>query len=492
MSTATPITATSLPHERRNQKFALWTIAAMTILAICLPLEWFGYAALFALVVSAVLYVAAATLTGRVETVVIGWIMTFPLGYYLLSYPRDKPLMTLDRALIGVLLLAACMVGSQKTSAIPLIMRRTAAFWAAFLFFAAITIPRVKNPLNSSRLLVEGFLFPALLAWYVLRYFDVRRYLRALHAATCVMAIYVGTIGVAEVMLQRDLLSPPEKSGIMLAGDYDKQASQILVRPNGPFSSTNSFAMVGMVSFFFLLFLKQAMSEDMPAWQGLLHRFGIAAAMATALMPLFRSMMTSLVVILLIDAYYSRGKRRAIRIGAVGAFLIVGLLASIALPEVFEERSRTDNLYGRIAQQGQTIAVFLDNPFNGVGLNNYYEAVQASSKYSIYYQDIESVDSPHNNFGAVLAETGITGFLPFLISQLLLFAAFFKVHGAKTADAALVWKMSLYILLGYWINGLSLTTAYFWDLNLWYMLTLAVLYKYAITQASTSPTLVRA
>ncbi|PYX54303.1 MAG: hypothetical protein DMG73_19270 [Acidobacteria bacterium] len=490
MSTVNPMTVASLPHG--NRTIVLWAIAGITVLAICLPLEWFGYAALFAVVLSVVLYVSAATLTGQVENLVIGWIMVFPLGYYFLSYPREQPLMTLDRAVIGVLLLAVGLGGARVVSAIPSTMRLSAGLWAAFLFFAAITIPRVKNPLNSSRLLVEGFLFPAILAWYVLRYFDVRRYLRGLHVATCIMVIYVGSIGAAEIVLQRDLLSLPEKSGILLAGDYDKKASEILVRPNGPFSSTNSFAMVGMVSLFFLFFLKRAMAKNLPAWQALLHRVGVAAALGTTLMPLFRSMMTSLLVILLIDAAYSRGMRRAIRVGAVGACLLVALVASRALPEVFEERSRPDNLYGRIAQQGQTMALFLDYPINGAGLNNYHEAVQASSKYSIYYQDIESVDSPHNNFGAVLAETGITGFLPFFVSQILLFAAFFKIRGAKTADATLVWRMSLYILLGYWINGLSLTTAYFWDLNIWYMLVLAVLYKYAITQAPASQTLVRA
>src|SRR5207244_10436524 len=115
----------------------------------------------------------------------------------------------------------------------------------------------------------------------------------------------------------RDLLSLPEKSGILLAGDYDKKASEILVRPNGPFSSTNSFAMVGMVSLFFLFFLKRAMAKNLPAWQALLHRVGVAAALGTTLMPSLRSMMTWLLVILLIDASYRRGMRRAILGGGV-------------------------------------------------------------------------------------------------------------------------------------------------------------------------------
>jgi hypothetical protein len=50
-----------------------------------------------------------------------------------------------------------------------------------------------------------------------------------------------------------------------------------------------------------------------------------------------------------------------------------------------------------------------------------------------------------------------------------------------------VWKYFLYIFLSYWVSGLSLTSGHYGDLNLWYLLTLAVLYKYGVTDEAEEP-----
>jgi len=476
-----PNTISLPPLGERKRTIALYVIAGITVIAVCIPGLWFAYAALALVGLSALLYVVAATFRGRVDKLVAGWVLLFPLGYYYFSFPREHPIITLDRAFIGILLVAACIVGARGTIAIPVVIRRSAGFWGAFLFFALITIPRVKNPLNAGHLWVEAFFFPALVAFFVLRNFNVRRNLAALHVATCIMAIYVAGVGAAEVVLQRDLMAVDE-TGILLAGDYGKQeAGDILVRPDGPFASTDTFALVGLISFFFLLFLNRSLGQ-MPTWQLWLHRAGMAAAIAIALMPLFRSVLTSLAAVLLIDTYYSRGRARVTRIAVGGCLLLLLVLVRLALPAVFEERSDPMNVYGRIAQQGQTAMMFLDNPVNGVGLANFQDAAQKSGKYMVYYQGVRSVDSAHNNLGQILAETGLTGFVPYVIAQVLLFVAFFRIRKTNPPDTAIAWQMALYIMLGYFINGMSLTSGYAPALNMWFMFSLAVIYKYAATR----------
>src|SRR5712691_2283075 len=103
MSTAT-ITATSPPSAPPARTIVLWVIAGTTVLSLCLPGAWFGYAALLGLSVLVLVYVVAATLQGRVGNVIVGWVLIFPLGYYFLSYPSERPLITLDRVFIGILL----------------------------------------------------------------------------------------------------------------------------------------------------------------------------------------------------------------------------------------------------------------------------------------------------------------------------------------------------------------------------------------------------
>jgi hypothetical protein len=43
-----------------------------------------------------------------------------------------------------------------------------------------------------------------------------------------------------------------------------------------------------------------------------------------------------------------------------------------------------------------------------------------------------------------------------------------------------VWTYFLYIFLSYWVNGMTLASGYNSDLNLWFILAVATLYKYSI------------
>jgi len=460
----------------RRQEALLFGIVATEILVLCIPGLWWGYIALAVLSAAAVAGVILSVLRNRATGVVLGWALLFPLGYYCTSFPREQPVVTLDRAFIIVLLVAACLAGRRGVTEIGRDLRGTALWWAVFVFFAALTLPRIKLPMSGIRVLVEGFIFPAVLAWYVIRYIRIREHLESLHLLTCIMACYIAGVGAAEVVLQRDLMALPSSAVLLAGGD---QQSDFLVRPNGPFSSTNSFALIGLVTFLFLLFLRKAIGDSMPGWQRMVHRVGVAGALLATILPLFRSVFTSLLVILIFDVFYQRGVRRVIRLGVIFSFLLVALLIRIALPSVFEERSDTANIYGRIAEQKQVLNMFLDNPLNGVGFTNFPEAA-SSSKYTAYYRGVQSVDNEHNNLSAILAETGLAGFLPYLVSQILLFGVFWRLR-KNGASAALAWRYFLFVFLGYWVNGMSLTSGYYSDLNLWYMFVLAVLYKFAKT-----------
>ncbi len=486
MTSVTPALpmATPMPNPR-PRTLVLWGIVAIEVLALCLPAKWWGIAGLSLLVLAVLFGVLLSVLRGRGEVLVLAWVLIFPLGYYFLSFPREHSLITLDRVFVAVLLVTTCFADHARVTPIPDTMRKSAVWWAVFLLFAVIAVPRAKTPLNSLRLWLEAFVFPALLAWYVLRYFEIRKHLSTLHILTCVMTLYVAAIGVGEIVTQQDLLPLPD-GDIYVAGDTRGQLptsggfTDFLVRPNGPFSTNNTFAMNGLVSLFFLLFLKQALRGQMPAWQSVLHRIGTSAALAETVMPFFRSVLVSLVVVLMVDMLYQHGRRRAMRAAAILGLASVFLLLRVTIPEAFEDRTDPANIYGRVAQQRQTIAMFFDHPLNGVGLNNFNEAAQ-NSKYTAVYKDLESVDYPHNNLGAILVETGLLGFVPFVVSQGLIFMAFWKLSRENSADSKFAWKAFLFIFLCYWINGMSLTIAYFEDLNLWYMLVLSLVYKYSIS-----------
>ena len=293
------------------------------------------------------------------------------------------------------------------------------------------------------------------------------------------MSLYVCAIGLAEILLQRDLLPFPG-GGVDLAGDYSGDRAQILIRPNGPFSTDNSFALVSLVNFFLLVLLKQMIGKMAP-WQRCLHRLGIATSLLAGFLPLFRSVLISIVVILVVDIWYHHGRARVRRIGAMAVIVVGLLLMRSALPAVFEERSDMWNLYGRIAQQRQTLLIVIDHPMFGVGLNNFRDAVSRSTRYSTSYLEAESQDSPHNTLGAIAAETGLVGLVPFLLAQVLLFWAFLSLPSGRNSTLArgAARQTGLYLLLLYWINGLSLTSGYAAELNIWFALVLSMTYAWA-------------
>ncbi len=462
-----------------SRDVALWGIIATEVLLLCVPPLIWGYSALALGALVAVGYLLVCVLQGQGENIILLWFLIYPLGAYYLSYPRGGgAIITLDRIIMG--LLPVCVFFSSRQVSAPILpeLRKAGWWWFMFVVVAAITIPRVTIPLHSLTTLVDAFALPLVLGWFVLFHVDVHKSLKAFHITACILALYLAAIGGAEVMLQKDLLAQPDAT-ILLAGDYMERANAtgLLVRPNGPFATTNSYALVGMTLFFFLLFLKHVIGP-MPQWRILLHRLGVAAALATTLMPLFRSVMTSLVVILLVDAAYQQGRRRSLRLAAVASFGLFFLLVRIALPTVFEERSNPVNFYGRVAEQIQSLKIFADHPINGVGLGNFGVAASSSDRYSASFGDTESVDTPHNNFAEVLVETGLLGFLPYMAAQIYLLLAFLKIRRQNTDAAKLVWRFFLFLFLGYSINGLSLASGFYADLNLPFVLVLMILCKY--------------
>jgi O-antigen ligase len=155
------------------------------------------------------------------------------------------------------------------------------------------------------------------------------------------------------------------------------------------------------------------------------------------------------------------------------------LWVKVNAPELYEDRiSDASNFYARVAQQKQTWRLFLAKPINGVGLGNYPSAAAALGDTS--FRGVYSVGSAHNTLGNIFAETGLTGLIPFVLSQIFLCRAFWNLRKRGLPRAALAARFFLYVFLGYWISGLMLTSGYYSDLNFWFVFVIAVLYRVAL------------
>jgi O-antigen ligase len=80
---------------------------------------------------------------------------------------------------------------------------------------------------------------------------------------------------------------------------------------------------------------------------------------------------------------------------------------------------------------------------------------------------------------------GVVGLLPYLLSQVLLIVAFrhLRSRGERGERA---WRYFVYVFLGYWIPGLTWTSAQSGDLNIWFMFALCLLYRYGLGEVRDS------
>lgn len=481
-STVSAVNDSGLRSERKPATIGFWLAFAACAFACALsilkPILGLG---LIGIVVGigVVVYLLATVLSGTVGPTILTWVLIFPLGYYFLSFPRERSIITLDRVLVIVLLLATGFASQRKSDPLPPPLRRCAIAWLVFLLSAAASLIHTSNLIVSAKLLIDSFCLPALLGWCVLRTFDIRRYATALHTVACVMAFYAMCIGVAEEIVKEDLLPLPG-SGIGFAGS--------LTRPNGPFSTPDSLALIGAITFFLLLFLRSTMKEPLPLWRTLLHGTGVFASLAMALMPMFRAVYIGLLVPLLVETWMTRNVRR--KMAGVALLMICAItvmLVSVFAPDTFEDRSQPGNIYSRMAQQRQTLQVFLAHPVLGVGLGQFTDTVQGDTRYLASYQGIGAPESPHNNLGQIATETGLLGFVPYIISQIYLIITFRNASQRRSRDSQIVWKSFLYLFLCCFIQGMTASSSFNSDVSLSYIFAISIFYKYYMTEPPPPP-----
>jgi len=463
----------TLAEQRARLLEAVLVIGGAIAVAYCVLVPKVGLVVVIACTAGWFLGLVGDALRGRLDGILLWWAGAFPLGYYFLSFPREHSIVTLDRVVILVAFMGLFLVKPSALTAVPTALRQAGLAGLAFAAVAGVSLRESTNVLNCVQNLLEGFVLPPLLGWCVIARFDVRRRLPTMHTAVCISSIICAAVAAAEIVTGEDLL-PTGGSGLSYAGGG-------IPRPNGPFASNETLALIGAVSFFFLLFLRAVLGPKLSAGRRMLHSIGLAAAIGMALMPMFRSVALTLLIVLIIDTVWEkrttgRAWRVALMLASVGLIFIAPLLAPEA---VVEDRSSVGNLYGRVAQFEQSLRVLMEHPLLGVGFYNFGKVVAGEPRYVATYQGVYSVDSPHNNLTQVLAETGILGFVPYLMAHILLLRAMWQLR-RLSSSGKLAWKYSVYLFLTYWITGLTESSGYS-PLNLVYIFAIAVSYRYVMT-----------
>lgn len=419
------------------------------------------------------LVLVVEALQGRFGGILVCWAAVLPFSYHLPTFPSEQVIVDLDRVVVFASVLGLIFSKPGVPFVIPKRMRRAALLWTVFGVAACASITRSSNFLNSVRVAFDSIFLPLLLGWCIIAWFDVRRWLPAIHTAACISAIISATIAAAQIITGEALLQFPGAAVYHYGGR--------IVRPSGPFVTNDILALVGGISLFFLLFLRKTLGPRVSLTRKTLHWIGLLAATGMTLMPMFRCVALTLLLVLIIDTFWERGTtRRAWRVGLIGALVGLILLISILAPGLYEDRSSTENVDGRVAQLEQSYQVFVDHPLLGIGFLNFHDLVAGNASYFASYHGVLAPDSPHNNLAQILTETGILGFLPYVLTQLLLLGAMWQLR-QFSRSGYLASKCFVYFFLTYWITGFAESSGYDGQLNLWYIFATAVVYKYVLT-----------
>jgi hypothetical protein len=461
----------SIPGER--QTFSLEAVVVLVgaiAVAGCILVPEAGLLVVIGCTAMWFIAMVGEVVRGRIDGILLSWAAFYPLGSFAM-FPRDHAIVTLDRVVILLALIGLFFVKPGTLIAIPRALRQAGLACLAFIAVAGVSLAKSLEPLGPARQLLDYLMLPLLLSWFVIAWFDVRRRLSTIHTAVCITSTFSAIVAGAEIVTKVDLL-PIAGSAMFFAGST--------ARPNGPFATNDQLALVGALNVFFLLFLRAALGPRISAGRRVLHSIGLAGAIGMALMPMFRSVAIALLVALIIDTFWEkRTIRRGWRVALIVAFVGLIFIVKAFEPDVFEDRSSMDNFYARIAQLKQNFWVFADHPILGVGFSNFNSFVVGEARYRASYSGVPSVDWSHNNLATALTETGIVGFVPYVMTHLLLFRAIRQLH-RLSSSGRLAWKYLFYVFLTYWTTGLTLSSGFEYP-NVWYAFVIAICYKYGTT-----------
>jgi hypothetical protein len=454
-----------------------WTLVFLSLvpLTIVLPMAptKVGVAIIAAWV--ALLWIAIAFARGEFHYAVPWWVALYPYCYSLLSFPVERSIFTVDRAFIILLVIEMLRLSSRRFAGAPLTrdVYISGYFWGLYLLvcFLSLAGHALSEVLPAYRVLVDGILMPALLGLYAIRYFPVLEDLQKLHVGACVLGIGLFITGFIELVTDIDLFPWNGAEPLFTPDTHVRRA-------DGPFEQQEVLAMIAILTFLLIIYLRRLMPPGISPWRAALHKAGAVAAFGAALIPLNRGLVLVLALIAVIDSSTRhRLVPRRVWVFFFGMLLIAIAALKLHDPRLYEDRvAQPDNFYQRLAQHRETLKVVREYPFFGVGFNLYHDLATQNPRYMAKWKGIESMTFPHNVLMTVLSEEGLVGLVLYVSAQFFLVRAMWRIRKANPAG----WLAFLYCVLVYVTIGFDYGTVYFSDVNLIYIFILGVFFQLQI------------
>jgi len=428
--------------------------------------------------------------TIKAERLALLWFALTPIASYYFRYPAQKSIVTFDRVSISLIVIALIFRAVSSKRKLPTISLFE-IFWGLFTVVALVSVARMSfDPEYSAgyalRTAVDGFLLPLALFFVTKNYFDSRAHSKSLMLASSLVGIYLFVLGLYEFIFEEDLF--PIKDAAFIREGF--------VRANGPFTTDNSYAIICLLLFFLIYFLPRLGEFQLDRASETLRRITLAMIGAATLIPLFRVIIIALIVGLLLPLAIAYGRKWVITflgvVFALGAIILLPVAGLLTATDIFQDRvANPDNIYGRMATYIAALKIAADSPITGIGLENYtpyflekFYGKDSEPDAEVTVEGVVAIENPHSNIFAVLSELGLIGLLLYLAANIyLLKIGISLIKSATTKAQHWIGVCFVVLYLAYWIPGLTLTSGYYSDLNLYFFFLLGFLINRARAQA---------
>ncbi len=439
----------------RESGWAVGRLAGFHCVALLVSV-WAAVQAEWSIAALAVTAAAAVALAARSPEALLGvWIAASPWLSFVLRYPDLKSVVTFDRIVIPAIVLGLLARAVRRDGRLPAIhVGELAAMAFGVVALASVAAVSVEKG-YALRTAVDAFLLPAMLLYAVRGGFDVEGGRVAVVTGAIVLGLTLPLPGAFEFLTGSDLFVYSGAS-IFRTG---------IVRPNGPFITDNSYAMVGAMLAIFLVWSARALSVRIRGVAQTVWVLAVAGAFLTAALPLFRTVLATLVVALAMPMLVALRVRALARTALVGVVLVIAALPAILAVSgtaVFRDRILDPSSgFSRAATYLAGADIVSDHPILGVGLTNYHDYFLEKFGEA-WYVEVETVGDegaesyPHNNVLSVWAELGLLGLVPFAVAGITLAGQAWRDRDVE----------SLGLMLAFALPGLTLVTCYSADLNL--------------------------
>jgi O-antigen ligase len=409
-----------------------------------------------------------------IGTLLIAWFVTTPLLSFYIRFPTDRSILTYNRVVFG-LLIVALLVSQTRTGKWASLRSRFSWFEVAWALLSVLALASAaaqsSNVAYGTRMAVDTFWVP-LVAFHLSRnHFRLLSNGKALLLGVIVLAFFLFVTGVLEFGTGVDLFAY-KGSEIVREGER---------RVNGPFATDSSYAIICLMFFLFLLAAPRMFRLRFDRSGKLVYALALASAALGALLPAFRAVALALIICWIVMEWAARRgdarpPRHKLPVGSliVATLVFAAALAAAVAPSVFVSRlTSARTAFGRLATWKAAVDITLSEPVFGVGLGNYSEAYDATHYYADQPDEevleVRAAQYPHSNLLWVGAELGLTGLALYVVANFYLFLMGWRVLKNATSPRRRAAAACLIaILVAYWIPGLTLASGYYSDLNLYF------------------------